>query len=102
MEAAAYGDLLPVGNVGRLQGSENWGKIGWAGLLDERDDDQVASADVGLVLVEGVELLAVAAIERSGCKDQQDTVAIDEGGERLLSRKHRRGDHKGEESDAEE
>ena len=38
----------------------------------------------GLVVLECVELLAVAPVKRGGCEEQQDSVAIDESGERLL------------------
>ena len=96
VEAAAYCELLFVGDAGWLQGSESWRKVGRPGLLDERNDDQVAGAEVGFVVVEGVELQAVSTVERSGREDEQDAVAVDEGGERLLGVRARSGDHRGE------
>ncbi len=102
VEAAADSELLLVGDVWRLQGAESRREVGWAGLLDEWDDDQIAGSEVGLVMIERIELLAVATVERRRCEDQQDAVAIDEGGESLLGLKHRGKHHRGEEREGEE
>jgi len=84
VEAAAEGDLFVGLDERWAEGPQNGRDVGWAGLLDERDEDEVAAAEFGFVVLEGGKLLTVAMIERGGSEDEQDAVAVDEVGEGLL------------------
>ena len=66
------------GDGGWIEQAQGVGCDGGNGLRDDGDDEEIAVAEVGLVMVEGFDLLLELRVLRGGGEDEQDAIAIDE------------------------